>query len=90
MATGVKESLQGLCRKLEVPVVVVFADCCMRLSAQPAFYNELVANCFSACVCVDLYLLTPPQTPVCIESLSYPALQTGGELRYLPDFNAQR
>ncbi|CDJ35638.1 uncharacterized protein EMH_0099160 [Eimeria mitis] len=57
---------------------------------QQDFYNSIVTQCFAACTCVDVYACPPPNVTLELQSLGFPAQQTGGDIRFVPEFCGSR
>ncbi|CDJ46802.1 sec23/Sec24 helical domain-containing protein, putative [Eimeria brunetti] len=57
---------------------------------QQDFYNSIITQCFAACACVDVYACPPPNVTLEIQSLGFPAQQTGGDIRFVPEFCGSR
>ncbi|OEH80200.1 sec23 sec24 helical domain-containing protein [Cyclospora cayetanensis] len=57
---------------------------------QQDFYNAIITQCFAACICVDVFACPPPNLILELQSLGFPAQQTGGDIRFVPEFCASR
>ncbi|CDJ63564.1 sec23/Sec24 helical domain-containing protein, putative [Eimeria necatrix] len=57
---------------------------------QQDFYNSIITRCFSACACIDVFACPPPNLALELQSLGFPAQQTGGDIHFVPEFCASR
>ncbi|KAL8431788.1 hypothetical protein Efla_005010 [Eimeria flavescens] len=57
---------------------------------QQDFYNAVITTCFASCVCVDVFACPPANMTLELQSLGFPAQQTGGDIRFVPGFSGAR
>lgn len=63
---------------------------CVSAALQQDFYNSIITTCFAASACVDVFACPSPNVRLELQSLGYPAQQTGGDIRFVPEFCASR